>query len=140
MGFVDSDWGSNKQDRKSYTGYVFKLSGAAVSWKSCKQKTIALSSTEPEYYMALSEASKEAIYLRNLLSEIQGRLDIITLYNDNQGAQKLCSNPVFHEKTKHIDIRHHFVREAVENKLIKLDYLSTDEMVADILNKRLKKC
>lgn len=137
QGHVDADWGSDKTDRKSYTGFVFKLSGGAVSWKSCKQKTVALSSTEAEY-MALSEATKEAIYLRNLLCEISGSLDCITIFNDNQGAQKLCSNPVFHDRSKHIDIRHHFVREALQNKTIDLKYVCSDEMLADVLTKGLK--
>lgn len=137
VGFVDADWGSNKRDRKSYSGYIFKLSGAAISWKSCKQKTVALSSTEAEY-MALSEATKEAIYLRNLLSDLTGQQDCVEIYNDNQSTQKLANNPVFHDRSKHIDIRYHFVRDAVRDKIIDLKYLPTGEMIADILTKPLK--
>lgn len=136
-GFVDADWGSNKIDRKSYTGFVFKLSEASISWKSSKQKTVALSSTEAEY-MALSDAAKEAIYLKNLLYEITGINDCVIMFNDNQGAQKLSSNPVFHERSKHIDIRHHFIRQCLSDKIIKLVYLSTDKMTADVLTKPLK--
>lgn len=121
-----------------YTGYVFKLGGAAIAWESKKQRTVALSSTEAEY-MGLSEAAKEAIYLKSLLRELLGKSFTVALYNDNQGAQKLAYNPVFHKRTKHIDIRHHFIRDAVENKEVILRYLSTGEMLADILTKGVSK-
>lgn len=136
-GFVDSDW-ANDHDRKSYTGYVFKLNGGPISWQSCKQKSTALSSTEAEY-IGLSEASKEAVYLRNILGELIEFKDSVMLYNDNQSAQKLASNPVFHKRSKHIDVRYHFVRECVSNNLITICYQQTDEMVADILTKGLAK-
>lgn len=136
-GYVDADWASDKNDRKSYTGYVFKLSGSAVSWKSVKQKSVALSSTEAEY-MALSEATKEAIYLRSLLSELIGKLECIVIFNDNQSAQKLSTNPVFHERSKHIDVRYHFIREAISENLIDIKYMQTDEMIADVLTKGLQ--
>ena len=136
-GYVDADWGSNKNDRKSYTGYVFKLAGGSISWRSCKQKSVALSSTEAEY-MALSEATKEAIYLRNLLEDLTGKLDCVSLYNDNQSAKKLAYNPVLHERSKHIDIRYHFIRDAVNDNIVEIKYLSTNEMIADILTKSLQ--
>lgn len=137
VGFADADWGSDRLDRKSFSGYVFKFCGGSISWKSCKQRTVALSTTEAEY-MALSDATKEAIYLRNLLFELTGRLDCIEIYNDNQSAQKLANNPVFHDRSKHIDIRYHFLRDAVLENKISLKYLSTEEMVADILTKPLQ--
>lgn len=134
LGYVDADWGSDKADRKSYTGYIFKLSGGPISWKSSKQKTVALSSTEAEY-MALSDASKEAIYLRNLVYELTDKLDSVTIFNDNQSAIKLSMNPIFHERSKHIDIRYHFIRETVDKNTIQLKYLETENMIADILTK-----
>lgn len=137
VGFADADWGSDRLDRKSFSGYVFKFCGGSISWKSCKQRTVALSTTEAEY-MALSDATKEAIYLRNLLFELTGRLDCIEIYNDNQSAQKLANNPIFHDRSKHIDIRYHFLRDAVLENKISLKYLSTEEMVADILTKPLQ--
>ena len=136
-GFADADWGSDKSDRKSFTGFVFKFSSSAVSWKSCKQRTVALSTTEAEY-MALSDATKEAIYLRNLLFELTGKLNCVDIYNDNQSAQKLARNPIFHDRSKHIDIRYHFLRDALSENKINLKYLSTDEMVADIMTKSLQ--
>lgn len=127
---------NNSLDRKSYSGYVFKMCGSVISFGSIKQKTVALSSTEAEY-MALSEAAKEAIYLRNLILELTGEILTISVYNDNQSALNLCSNPMYHKRSKHIDIRHHFVREAVTNKLIKVDYLPSNQMPADMLTKSI---
>ena len=85
MGYVDADWANCPDDRRSYTGYMFKLAGAAVNSKSCKQRTVALSSTEAEY-MAMSEATKEAIYWCNFLKEIGIESSPIVLFNDNRGA------------------------------------------------------
>ncbi|KAG5880144.1 hypothetical protein JTB14_000012 [Gonioctena quinquepunctata] len=136
MGFVDSDFPNNTCDRRSYTGFVFKLVGGAVSWECKKQTTVALSSTEAEY-MAITEASKEAIHFRNLLSDLLGSSKCITINNDNQSAQKLAMNPVCHKRSKHIDVRYHFIREAISNKLVDLKYLPTDEMPADVLTKAL---
>ncbi|CAF4947657.1 unnamed protein product [Pieris macdunnoughi] len=135
-GFVDADWASNTVDRKSYTGFCFKLSGCVISYECRKQQTVALSSTEAEY-MAIAEACKEAIYLKSLISDIIGCNYTVVIYNDNQGAKKLTENPLFHKRTKHIDVRYHFIREAVSNSLIKIEYLSTSEMPADILTKSL---
>lgn len=137
-GYVDVDWGGDQTDRKSYTGFVFLLGGAAFSWESRKQKTVVLSSTEAEY-IGLSDASKEAIFLKNLLNEVFSQNYPVKLYNDNQSAQKLAANSVFHDRSKHIDVQHHFIREAVKYKHIDLKYLSTEDMVADIFTKGLCK-
>lgn len=136
QGFVDADWGGCINDRRSFTGYAFKLANGAVSWEAKKQRTVALSSTEAEY-MAMTEATKEAIYLRQLLDEIGISTNSIRIYNDNQGAQKLVRNPIFHSRTKHIDIRHHFIRDAYETGVINLEYMSTNDMPADVLTKGL---
>lgn len=135
-GFADADWAGNPADRKSVTGYCFKLSGATISWESRKQTTVALSSTEAEY-MALSEACKEAIYLRNLIRELVDVDKCVSICSDNQSAIKLSANPVFHKRSKHIDVRHHFVREAVNEKQIEVKYLSTHDMPSDVLTKAL---
>lgn len=136
IGYVDADWGSDVISRRSYTGYIFELSGAAISWESRKQKVVALSTTEAEY-IGISECCKEAIYLQNLHCEITGRFYTIILYNDNQSAQKLLLNPVFHNKSKHIDIRFHFCKEIIARKLINVQYLCTAAMPADLLTKSL---
>lgn len=136
-GFADADWGGNAIDRKSYTGYMFFLGKCIISWESKKQPTIALSSTEAEY-MSMSNASKEATYLKRLLSEIGISFkDPILLKVDNQGAMKLAMNPVYHNRTKHIDIKYHHVREVIRRGEVMLEYCPTGEMVADILTKNL---
>lgn len=135
-GYVDADWASNSVDRRSYTGMCFLLSNGAISWECKKQKCIALSSTESEY-ISLSEACKEALYLKALQYEITNKMYTISLYNDNQGAQKLCANPVFHKRTKHIDIKYHFCRDLVKDQIVKILYLPTADMPADILTKSL---
>lgn len=140
-GYADADWGGNCVDRKSYTGFAFFLAGAAVSWDSKKQSTIALSSTEAEY-VALSTASKEIVYLRRFLKEMgfDALVDGPTeLFSDNLSAQKLAKNPVFHNRTKHIDIKSHYVRDVVEKEILALKYIPTDKMTADIFTKNLKK-
>lgn len=137
-GYVDADWANDANDAKSYTGYVFKYAGGAVSWESKKQSTVSLSSTEAEY-VAISQAAKEAIFIRGLLGELISceKQEPTVIYNDSQSAQKLVSNPVFHNRTKHINVKHHFIREAVDRNDIKLNYLQSNEMVADVLTKGL---
>ncbi|GAB6025573.1 hypothetical protein CHUAL_014034 [Chamberlinius hualienensis] len=137
QGFVDADWAGCQVDRKSYTGFVFSLDNSVISWEAKKQQTVALSSTEAEF-VALSEATKEALYLKCLLNEL---LDIdpgpVDLYNDNQSAGQLAKNHVFHSRTKHIDIRHHFIRDAIANGDVKVFYQPTEQMPADVLTKAL---
>jgi hypothetical protein len=132
--YVDADWANDKEDRRSYTGFIFKLAGGPISWESRKQRTVALSSTEAEY-MALSDGAKEAMFLKNILLELFGKKDAIVIYNDNQSAQKLSVNHMLNRRTKHIDIRNHFIRDAVTKGDIILKYQPTDEMPADILTK-----
>ncbi|KAH8357354.1 hypothetical protein KR200_003192, partial [Drosophila serrata] len=115
---------------------AFMFANAAISWESRKQRTVALSSTEAEY-MAVSDSSKEAVHLRSFLEEVLGQLSTTVIHNDNQGACQLTRNPVFHKRTKHVDIRHHFIRELVEEGTISVNYNPTTEMPADILTKEL---
>ena len=108
-GYSDSDWGSDSDDRRSVTGYVFMLGGAAVSWQARKQTTVALSSVEAEY-MAATQATKEAMWWRSVLVELGHRIDGPTvIHSDSQGSIALSKNPEHHARSKHIDIRHHFV-------------------------------
>lgn len=136
-GYVDADWGNCGVDRRSYTGYVFLLGGGPVTWDSRKQKTVALSTTEAEY-MALSEAVKEAIYLRRFLTE-SGYEDVanVNLHMDNASALKLAQNPTFHNRSKHIDIRFHFVRDALKEKKLTIHHVSSEDMLADVMTKGL---
>lgn len=136
-GFVDADWANCTIDRRSYTGSVFIFSGGAISWESRKQRTVALSSTEAEY-MAITDASKEAIYLINFLKDL-GHPDLAkaVIFNDNQGAGKLAENPIHHSRSKHIDVKHHFIRQVLKEHPVDLVYIPTEKMVADVLTKGL---
>ncbi len=136
-GFSDSNWGADKSDYKSTTGYVFILSGGAVSWNSRKQPTVAKSTTEAEY-MALSCCTSEAVWLKGLHNElVLTKIDSLTIYCDNKGAVDLSKNPTFHPRSKHIGIQHHFVRERVIAGEIEVIKTSSHEMTADILTKGL---
>ena len=139
MGYCDADWGSNQDDRRSVTGYVYILNGGAVSWQAKKQPTVALSSVEAEY-MAATEATKEAIWLRSFFTEIGLKIPSpITILSDSQGSIALAKNPAVHSRSKHIDIRHHFIREQVAVGQIKMYYVPTKDMTADILTKPLSR-
>jgi hypothetical protein len=137
VGYCDSDWGSNIDDRRSITGYVFLLSGGAVSWQAKKQPTVALSSVEAEY-MASTQATKEAIWWRTFLKELSVHTSsAILIFSDSQGSIALGKNPEYHARTKHIDIQHHFVREHVSNGTVVFQFITTDDMAADVLTKPL---
>lgn len=138
VGFSDADWASDADDRKSYTGYVFIMQGAAISWASRKQQTVALSSTEAEY-MAVSLASQEESWLRQFCDEIFGsKLSKPTnIYCDNRSALNLANSDAYHVRTKHIDVRHHYVRNKIVNGDILIKPISTNEMVADCLTKNM---
>ena len=113
-GYSDADWGRNPDDRRSTTGYTFIYANAATT--------------------------QEALWLRKLFTDLgymQKRP--ITVFEDNQSCISLAKNPTFHSRSQHIDIKHHFVREAIESQLIELAYCPTEEMVADILTKPLAK-
>lgn len=139
LGYTDSDWASDLDKRRSCTGYVFKLSDGAISWMSKRQPTVALSTTEAEY-MAMSAATQEAIWLRQLYAELNhGTLKPLKLFCDNQGAIKMAGIDCYRARTKHIDIRHHFIREKINDKTIDIQYLPTNEMVADGLTKAVTK-
>jgi hypothetical protein len=139
VGYVDADWGSDVNDRKSTSGYVFKLAGGAISWSSKKQGCVALSSTEAEY-VAGAHAAKEAIWLGRLFAGLQQPSTFpIPLLIDNQSAIAIAKNPEFHDRTKHIDIRYHFLRHKVESGELTLDYLSTNDQPADVLTKGLSR-
>jgi hypothetical protein len=135
--YSDSDFAGLKDKRHSTDGYVFMLAGGAISHSSKQQQTIALSSCEAEY-MTLSEAAKEAIWTDRFLHELGFRDDqSVHLYADNKGAIDLTTNPLFHKRTKHIEIRWHWIRGVIEKGKISIHYLPTKEMLADGLTKPL---
>lgn len=136
-GYTDSDWVGCASDRKSTSGCCFRLGSTIVSWISWKQQSVALSSVEAEY-MATSLASCEAIWLRKVLFGLFGQaLRPSVICCDNQSCVKLTENTVFHDRSKHIEIKYHFIRDYVQKGVVKLEYISTNEQVADIFTKAL---
>ena len=136
IGYCDSDYASNVDSRKSQTGYIFKMFGGAVTWKSSLQSVVELSTTEAEY-IALTEAIKEAVCLRGITSDFGAVQDSLTILCDNNGAICLAKHQVFHERTKHIDIRLHFIRDIIEGGEIKVVKVGTLDNAADVLTKAL---
>ena len=129
-GYSDSDWAGDIDTRRSTTGYIFTLAGGPISWSSKRQHTVALSSTEAEY-MAITSSTQEAIFLRNILQD----LGFEQTGPDNQSCIAMTLNPLKPRRTKHMDIRHHFVRDATNRGEVKASYLPTDKMPADCLTK-----
>ena len=138
VAYSDSDWGSDSNSRRSKSGYVVLVAGGAVVWQTKTQRSVALSSCEAEYY-AMTEAIKELLWLTNMLTEIKVKFETPVLYVDNQGAIALAQNPVNHQRTKHIDIRFHFIRDAIRSGKIIVKYVGTDENIADMFTKALAK-
>ena len=138
-GFADADWAGDIDDRKSTSGYIFKVGGGPVSWRSRKQSCVAFSTAEAEY-MSLTLAAQEAIWLNHLLAELQSRSEPLkpaTLYEGNQSAICMTKNPQFHGRCKHIAIKYHFIRDEAKKGTINVQYCRTDEMLTDILTKGL---
>lgn len=136
FGYADADWRANLIDRRSYSGYAFTLAGAAVSWEARKQRTVALSSTEAEY-MALSEATKKALHLQGIINHTKMSNGCTTIFNDNLGAQDLVKSICFHPRTKHINVRHHFIADIYAEGKIRMERMPTEKMPADMLTKGL---
>ena len=134
--------GSSQVDRKSITGYYFTLSrnGPAISWKSKRQQTVALSSCESEY-MALTATTQEALYLSNVMGDFirEQTFTPVNVFSDNQGAIALSKHPVHHHRTKHIDIRYHFIRDNINNNNIEISYVPTANNIADLMTKPCSK-
>ncbi|KAJ0944585.1 putative RNA-directed DNA polymerase [Helianthus annuus] len=137
QGYSDSSHGLNLQDRRGTTGVAFYYSGNLVTWSSQKQNTVALSSCEAEF-MAATAAACQGLWLRNLVSNLMGRKAVkVKLLVDNESAIALMKNPVFHGRSKHIDIKYHFIRECVERGQISIEHISGELQKADILTKAL---
>jgi hypothetical protein len=135
-GFADAAY-ANTDDYKSTAGYVFIAAGGAITWRSKKQTFTALSTTEAEY-VALSEAAREAYWLRNLYEELGIKQESpTTIKGDNNGSISMARNPQFHNRAKHIAVRYHRVRDAINDGIIKIDSCRDPEQTADVLTKAL---
>ena len=135
-GYADAD-GSMNEDRRAISGYTFLIDGGAVSWSSKQQEIVSLFNTESEY-VAATHGMKEALWLRSLLSEVFEPITApTTLFSDNQSAIALTHDHQYHVRTKHIDVRYHFIRWIIEQGSLRLIYCPTNDMVADSLTKAL---
>jgi len=138
-GYADADYAGDLDSRRSTSGMIFLLHGSPIVWKSQTQKCVALSTAEAEY-ISLSAAVQEATYLRYLLQEFDLQSDEPTeIFEDNAACTKLAKNPVAHGKSKHIEVKHHHIREKVADGTICITQVPTDQMMADMMTKTLTK-
>ena len=151
-GYTDADWAGDYDTRRSTSGYIFNVGSGAISWSSKRQPTVASSSCEAEY-MGQTQATKEAVWLKLLLQELNTPCSIdvtgdpsthpaiysVIIHCDNQGAIALGKNPQAHARSKHIGIQWHYQREKIEDGTVELRYIPTDQQIADGLTKPLSK-
>jgi hypothetical protein len=138
-GYTDSDWAGSVTDRESTSGCCFNLGSAMTSWQNMKQSSIALSTTEAKYIASCS-ANCEAIWFRKLLTGLFDlEMEATVILCDNHSCIKMTENPVFHDKSKHIEIWYHYIRDIVQRGAIKLQYVGIDEQVANVLTKPLSR-
>jgi hypothetical protein len=136
--YTDSDYAGDLEDKKSTSGYVFKMGSGVVSWSSRKQPVVTLSTTEAEFIAAASCAC-QAVWLRRILEKlrhIQSKSTIV--YCDNNSAIKLSKNPVMHGRSKHIDVRFHFLRDLTKAGTVKMIHCGTQDQIAYVMTKPLK--
>jgi hypothetical protein len=137
VGYSDSDLAGDVDTRKSTTGVIFFLGGNVITWHSQKQRVVALSSCETEY-IAATTAAFQGVWLARFLAELKGEeAGAITLKIDNESALALSRNPVFQDRSKHIDVRFHYIRECVKENRVHLQFIGTLEQLADICTKAL---
>ncbi|XP_055589903.1 uncharacterized protein LOC129742083 [Uranotaenia lowii] len=136
-GYSDADWAGNHASRKSTSGFVFMMGGAAISWRSRQQSIVALSSMESEY-VSLSEAAQETVWLRRLLTDLGlSQKQPTTLYEDNQSCIAFVRSERVNKRSKHIETKEAFVKDLCAKGVIRLQYLCTEDMLADSLTKPL---
>lgn len=134
--YCDSDWSGDKQDGKSTSGCVIRFNGDVMNWVSKKQKSVAMSSAEAEY-IAIAEAVKEVLWYRSWIIEVLKQYVTGTIHCDNQAAITLTANDTIHERSKHIRLRYHFIRDEVQKKHITMSWVRSAKQQADILTKAL---
>ena len=134
---ADSSFGDDKDNQLSTTGYGIYIQDVLVSWKSKSQRQVSLSSSEAEY-IALSEAVKEMIFIKQVMSTLNVEVKTpMTVYCDNMGAIYMPNGPSTRSRTKHVDLRYHYVRELIENGTICVEFVRTDDNIADIFTKNV---
>ena len=136
-GYCDADFAADLDRRRSLTGYCFTIGRNLISWKSSLQQHIVALSTIEVKYVALTEAIKEAIWLRGITNELGIMCSSMKLFCDSQNAIHLSKNSMFHKRTKHIDVRLHFVRDIISQRVIKVEKISTLTNPADMLTKAI---
>jgi len=134
--FCDSDWVGYMDEMKSTSEYVFSQGSGAFSWCSKKQQTVVKSSAKAEYISA-GLATQQAIWLKRIVEDFGEKQGAITIHCDSKSAIAMAKNPIFHGKTKHITIKHHFIREAIEEEKVQLMFCKSNDQVADIFTKAL---
>ena len=134
-GFTDADWAGNLNDRKSTAGYFTFVGGNLVTWRSKKQKVVALSSAEAEF-RGIRSGLTEILWLRRLMKELSLEPQkTCKLLCDNKAAISISENPVQHDRTKHVEIDRHFIKENLEEKIVEILYVKSEDQLADILTK-----
>lgn len=137
VGYADTNWAESRIDRKSNSGFIFRLFDGTVSWTCKRQTCVALSSTEAEF-IALSDACREVLWIRRIMMDFNVNLDgPTTIYEDNQSCLKLIEEEKLSNRSKHIDVRYHFVKDYVEKNIVFCVYCPTETMLADLLTKPL---
>ncbi|XP_071717990.1 secreted RxLR effector protein 161-like [Rutidosis leptorrhynchoides] len=138
-GYCDADYAGDHDTRRSTTGYVFMLGSGAVSWCSKRQATVSLSTTEAEY-RAAAMAAQECTWIVQLLTELGQAIEVeggVVMYCDNMSSIRLAENPIFHARTKHVEVHYHFIREKVLMGEIRLAHVGTNDQFADVFTKSL---
>jgi hypothetical protein len=136
-GYTDTDWAGNAANHRSTSEYAFSIGSAAIAWSNKKQPTVALSSTEAEY-RGVAVMTCEAVWLKRLLKDLHEEVsDPMVIHCDNLSSIQPAKNPVFHARTKHIEVHYHFVRERVLSGEVELQHVPTDRQIADIFTKPL---
>ncbi|XP_040372964.1 secreted RxLR effector protein 161-like [Rosa chinensis] len=138
MAFTDSDYAGDVEDRRSTSGYVFLMGAGAVAWSSRKQPLVALSTTESEF-VAAATCACQGVWMRRILKKLGYSQEGCTIVKcDNSSAIKLSKNPIMHGRSKHIDVRFHFLRDLTKDGVVELVHCGTQDQVADLMTKPLK--